>query len=159
VDSKDEDWTIQKITYSAPYGHEQAISYLLLAQEGQAAISGRAVLPWVRRSEPAHFAVQTSASLDAWFRSGRAVLYPVYKSTYERGDGMSRIRPTLAVNWRDHVVMWARMPHARLTTRKPGRLGPHEKIAYYGYSWGAVMGAIVPALTSGLRPSSSPSVV
>ncbi len=53
VDSKDEDWTIQKITYSAAYGHEQAISYSVPAQEGQAALPGRAVLPWIGRAEPA----------------------------------------------------------------------------------------------------------
>ena len=53
VDSKDEDWTIQKkFTYGAVRPRAGDL-VSVAAQEGQAALSGRAVLPWVRRSEPA----------------------------------------------------------------------------------------------------------
>jgi len=91
VDSKDEDWTIQKITYSAPYGHEQAISYLLLPKKGKPPYQV-VLFSWSGALSLRHFAVQTSASLDALVRSGRAVLYPVYKSTTSVATVWSRIR-------------------------------------------------------------------
>ena len=47
-----------------------------------------------------------TASLDALLRSGRAVLYPIYKSTYERGDGLESDDENLTSAWRDHVIMW-----------------------------------------------------
>ena len=35
LDSSDEDWTIEKITYTAAYGNEQAIAYLLLPKRSK----------------------------------------------------------------------------------------------------------------------------
>jgi eukaryotic-like serine/threonine-protein kinase len=151
VDSKDEDWTIQKITYSAPYGHEQAISYLLLPKKGKPPYQVVLFFPGSGALSLRHFAVQTSASLDAMVRSGRAVLYPVYKSTYERGDGMESDSADTSSNWRDHVVMWVKDASRAIDYAQSRPDLDHEKIAYYGYSWGAVMGAIVPAVDQRIK--------
>jgi cephalosporin-C deacetylase-like acetyl esterase len=151
VDSKDEDWTIQKITYSAPYGHEQAISYLLLPKKGKPPYQVVLFFPGSGALSLRHFAVQTSASLDALVRSGRAVLYPVYKSTYERGDGMESDSADTSSNWRDHVVMWVKDASRAIDYAQTRPDLDHEKIAYYGYSWGAVMGAIVPAVDQRIK--------
>jgi formylglycine-generating enzyme required for sulfatase activity/dienelactone hydrolase len=151
VDSKDEDWTIQKVTYSAPYGHEQAISYLLLPKKGKPPYQVVLFFPGSGALSLRHFAVQTSASLDAIVRSGRAVLYPVYKSTYERGDGMESDSADTSSNWRDHVVMWVKDASRAIDYAQTRPDLDHEKIAYYGYSWGAVMGAIVPAIDQRIK--------
>ena len=151
VDSKDEDWTIQEITYSAPYGHEQAISYLLLPKKGKPPYQVVLFFPGSGALSLRHFAVQTSASLDALVRSGRAVLYPVYKSTYERGDGMESDSADTSSNWRDHVVMWVKDASRAIDYAQTRPDLDHEKIAYYGYSWGAVMGAIVPAVDQRIK--------
>ena len=41
-------------------------------------------------------------------KSGRAVLYPVYKGTYQRRDSLSNDTQDSTNFWRDHVVMWAK---------------------------------------------------
>ena len=41
-------------------------------------------------------------------KSGRALLYPVYKSTYERGDGLASDYPDQTASWKDHVIMWGK---------------------------------------------------
>jgi formylglycine-generating enzyme required for sulfatase activity/dienelactone hydrolase len=147
VYSKDEDWTIQKITYAAPYGHEQAISYLLLPKNGKPPYQVVLFFPGSSALNLRHFAVQTSAySLDAIARSGRAILYPVYKSTYERGDGMESDSADTSSNWRDHVIMWAKDASRAIDYAQTRPDLDHDRIAYYGYSWGAVMGAIIPAV-------------
>ncbi|MGH9499516.1 MAG: alpha/beta hydrolase family protein [Terriglobales bacterium] len=48
--------------------------------------------------------------------------------------------------WRDHVIMWAKDASRAIdyAATRPD-LDPN-KLAYYGYSWGAAMGGIVPAV-------------
>lgn len=151
VDSKDEDWTIQKITYSAAYGNEQAISYLFLPKRSKPPYQVVLFFPGSAAMTLRHFAVYPSASLDAIIRSGRAVLYPVYKSTYERGDGMESDVSNTSSNWRDHVIMWAKDASRAMDYADTRPDLDHDKIAYYGYSWGAVMGAIIPALDQRIK--------
>jgi len=146
LDSKDEEWTAQKITYSAAYGHEEAISYLFLPKNSKPPYQVVLFFPGSGALSLRHFAVQSSASLDAILRSGRAVLYPVYKSTYERGDGMESDVTDMSSNWRDHVIMWTKDASRAIDYAQTRPDLDHNKIAYYGYSWGAVMGAIIPAV-------------
>ena len=47
-------------------------------------------------------------SIDFVVRSGRAVLYPVYKGTYQRRDSLKNDTQDTTNFWRDHVVMWAK---------------------------------------------------
>ncbi|MEO8623140.1 MAG: hypothetical protein ABI625_18840 [bacterium] len=39
-------------------------------------------------------------------KSGRALIVPILKSTYERQDSLRTDLTDSAVYWRDHVVMW-----------------------------------------------------
>src|ERR1039458_4820852 len=48
--------------------------------------------------------------------------------------------------WRDHVVMWVKDASRAIDYVQTRPDLDHNKIAYYGYSWGAEMGAIVPAV-------------
>jgi tRNA A-37 threonylcarbamoyl transferase component Bud32/predicted esterase len=146
VKGNDEDWRIEKITYSAPYGHEQAMSYLFLPNKGKPPYQTLLFFPGSGALTLRHFTVYTSASLDAILRSGRAVLYPVYKSTYERGDGMESDVSNTSSDWRDHVVMWVKDASRALDYADTRFDLDHTRVAYYGYSWGAVMGGIVPAV-------------
>ena len=36
------------------------------------------------------------------------MLYPVYKGTYERGDGMESDKASMSSTWCDHVILWAK---------------------------------------------------
>ncbi|MDR3749080.1 MAG: protein kinase [Acidobacteriota bacterium] len=146
VDSKEEDWRIEKITYSAPYGHEQAIAYLFLPKKGMPPYQTVLFFPGSNALTLRHFAVYPSASLDAILRSGRAVLYPIYKSTYERGDGMESDVASTTSDWRDHVIMWVKDASRSIDYIGTRPDLDHSKLAYYGYSWGAVMGAMIPAV-------------
>ena len=151
VDSKDQDWRTQKITYPAAYGHEQAISYLFLPNKGKPPYQLVLFFPGSGALNLRHFVVYPTASLDAVLRSGRAVMYPIYKSTYERGDGMEDDVPNMSSDWRDHVIMWAKDASRAIDYIDTRSDLDHSKIAYYGYSWGAVMGAIIPAIDQRIK--------
>ncbi|HUS20139.1 MAG TPA: dienelactone hydrolase family protein [Terriglobales bacterium] len=92
------------------------------------------------------FSIYPTAALDAILRSGRAVLYPIYKGTYERGDGMESDVPNMSSTWRDHVFMWTKDVSRAIDYIETRPELDRSKIVYYGYSWGAAMGGIVPAV-------------
>ncbi len=144
----EDDWKLQKITYTAPYGNEQEIAYLYLPTKGKPPYQTVLFFPGSNALTLRHFAPHPypAAALDAILRSGRAVLYPVYKGTFERGDGMEEDEASPTATWRDHVIMWVK-DASRAIDYIEGRPDlDHNKIAYYGYSWGAVMGGTIPAV-------------
>jgi hypothetical protein len=142
----EEDWKVEKITYTAGYGNERAVSYLFLPKKGKPPYQTVLFFPGSNALFLRKFTLYPTAALDGILRSGRAVLYPVYKSTYERGDSWETDVPDTSAGWRDHVVMWVKDASRALDYVDSRPDLNHEKIAYYGYSWGAVMGAIVPAV-------------
>ena len=142
----DEDWKAEKITYDAAYGNERAITYLFIPKKAKPPFQTVIFYPGSGSLLVRKFAVPTTVGLDAILRSGRAVIFPVYKSTYERGDGMETDVASETSGWRDHVVMWSKDASRAIDYAETRPELDHDKIAYYGVSWGAVMGAIIPAV-------------
>ncbi len=142
----EDDWSAEKITYSAAYGNELATAYLFLPKKTKPPFQTVVFFPGSNALVLRKFSLYTTAALDAVLKSGRAVLYPVYKSTYERGDGMESDVSNDSSSWRDHVIMWVKDASRAIDYADTRPELDHEKLAYYGYSWGAEMGAIVPAI-------------
>jgi eukaryotic-like serine/threonine-protein kinase len=141
-----EDSITEKISYTAAYGNEKAMLYLMLPKRGKPPYQTVLFFPGSNALLLRTFIPYSTAALDAVVRGGRAVLYPVYKSTYERGDGMTSDTADTSSNWRDHVIMWAKDASRALDYAETRPELDHEKLAYYGYSWGAVMGGLIPAV-------------
>ena len=142
----DEDWTAQKITYTAAYGNERAIAYLFLPKKGTPPYQTVLFFPGSNALLLRTFSLYTTAALDGILKSGRAVLYPVYKGTYERGDGMESDVASTTSDWRDHVIMWEKDASRAIDYAETRPELDHNKLAYYGYSWGAEMGGLIPAV-------------
>ncbi|MGB7944256.1 MAG: protein kinase [Terriglobales bacterium] len=142
----EEDWKAEKITYAAAYGNERAIAYLFLPKKAKPPFQTVLFFPGSNALEMRTFAVYPTAAIDALLRSGRAVIYPVYESTYERGDGMESDVADVSSTWRDHVIMWVKDASRAIDYTETRPELDHNKLAYYGYSWGAEMGGIVPAV-------------
>jgi eukaryotic-like serine/threonine-protein kinase len=146
LDKADEEWKTEKITYTAGYGNERGILYLLLPKKGTPPFQTVLFFPGSNALSLRTFSLYSTAALDGILRSGRAVLYPVYKGTYERGDGMESDTANMSSTYRDHVIMWTKDVVRALDYAETRPELDHEKIAYYGYSWGAALGSIVPAV-------------
>ena len=82
---------LEKVSYAAAYGGERIPAYLFLPKNGKPPYQAMVVFPGAnalytaleRQCLPRH----SPTVFNFIMRSGRALLYPVYKSTYERGDG------------------------------------------------------------------------
>jgi eukaryotic-like serine/threonine-protein kinase len=144
-------WTSQKVTFDTAYGNERMSAYVYLPKNTKPPYETVVFFP-------GSYAVYERSSKDLDFlgcefviRSGRALIYPIYKSHYERGDGLTTDDPDETVRYRDHVIYWAKdlgRTIDYLETRKDLKL---DKLAYYGLSTGAYLGNILPAVESRIK--------
>jgi dienelactone hydrolase/predicted Ser/Thr protein kinase len=147
ADTTSEYWTVERATVNTAYGDERLTIYLFLPRTGKPPYQTVVFFPGssALRSRSFERSAQT-ATFDFVVRSGRAVAYPVYKSTYDRGDGLLSDRPNLSSSYRDHVIQWVK-DFARTVDYLETRSDlDTQRLGYYGYSWGAVMGPMVLAL-------------
>jgi dienelactone hydrolase len=86
-------------------------------------------------------------------KSGRAVLYPVYKGTYQRADSLKDDTQDTSNFYRDHVVMWAKDLRRGIDYLETRADVATNHLAYYGLSWGGAMGALMPAVEPRIRVS------
>ncbi len=142
----------EKITFAAAYGNERMIAYLFLPLNRTPPYQTVVYFPG---SNAIHTRTAEgnleSNRVDFLLKSGRAVIYPVYKSTYERQDSLKSDYGDTTIFYRDHVVMWAndmRRSIDYLATRKDI---DSNKLAYFGISWGATLGGIMLAVESRLK--------
>ena len=108
VDDTSPDWRMEKVSYAAAYGDERILAYLFLPKNAkppyQAMIGFSGGNIFYERSSA------TTTDFDRFnfiMRSGRAFLYPIYKSTFERVDGVDDT-PNMTAAYRDHMIMWSK---------------------------------------------------
>jgi dienelactone hydrolase len=144
-DASPENWRKLKVSYSAGYGGERLPAYLFLPKNAvppyQAVVwfPGAGALQ-VRKSDA------LDASIDFVIQSGRAVLYPIYKGTYERDAGLA-----VGHQSRESVTWWlseVRRSVDYLESRPDIDAG---RIAYASRSWGARLASIFLAMEPRLR--------
>ena len=153
VESRDESalhWIKEKISFNAAYGNERMTAYLFLPKKGRPPY--QTVVYFPGGNAISQRSSKNVAPFDFVLISGRAFLYPVYKSTFERGDGWSPFSGrNTAIQSRDHHIMWYK-DFARsidyLETRPDIDSG---KIAFTAYSLGAEMGNIILALDKRIK--------
>jgi serine/threonine protein kinase/formylglycine-generating enzyme required for sulfatase activity/dienelactone hydrolase len=153
VEESNADWTKQKVAFNTAYGNERMSAYIYLPKNTQPPYETVVFFP-------GSYAVyeRSIQNLDMFglafvIRSGRALVYPIYKSHYERGDGLTEDDPDETALYRDHVIYWAKdlgRTIDYLETRKDMNL---DKLAYYGLSTGAYLGNIFPAVEARIKVS------
>jgi pimeloyl-ACP methyl ester carboxylesterase len=80
-------------------------------------------------------------------------MYPVYKSTYERGDGFESFYPNETNAYREHVIEWAKDFRRSIDYLETRSDIDRERLAYYGRSWGAFLGGLLPAVEPRIKTS------
>ena len=82
------------------------------------------------------------------------MLYPIYKSTFERGDGLKDATPNMTASYRDHMIMWAKDVGRSVDYLESRPDIAKDKIGFLGYSWGAELAplllAVEPRISLGL---------
>jgi dienelactone hydrolase len=152
------DWIQEKISFDAAYEKERVVAYLFLPKNSK--LPYQTVIYFPTSSAQIN---KSSNNLESQFefdmylsilvKNGRAVVYPIYKGTFERGD---ETLSTLDENSHQYTELFIKMVKDLkrsidyLETRPDIDTG---KLAYLGVSWGAKFGAIIPAVEERLKVS------
>lgn len=147
-DATPADWIHETVSFPAPYGRERVIVHLFLPKTGrppyQPILWGQGGNAWQLRSSAGVTDTPQAAFL---VRSGRALVFPILKGTFERNDGTSAPDTQLHTSrWRDLVVAGVK-DFSRtidyLATRSDLAM---DQIGYIGNSRGGAFGPVFLAL-------------
>jgi predicted esterase len=153
VDATDESsphWRKETVSFQAAYGGERVIAHLFLPRN--AAPPYQPVV-WFPGNDafflPAGEGLASPYLFDFIPRSGRALVYPVYKGMYER-----HIPFSFAPNeWRDMMIMWSRDLSRTVDYLEERPDIDTAKLGYYGFSSGAFYGPVFTAVDERFRAS------
>jgi cephalosporin-C deacetylase-like acetyl esterase len=154
-DTGNEDWILQKISYNAAYPNDRIIAYLFLPKNSSPPYQTMVYFPGTD-------AVMVKDLLKYQFtydlvrfilKSGRAVLYPVYKGTYERQADLDPLmtEPNPTHEYSQWLITWIKDFRRSIDYIATRTDLDTSKIGYYGYSWGGMLGGIIPAVENRLK--------
>jgi serine/threonine protein kinase/dienelactone hydrolase len=143
-------WRKETVSFDAAYGTERVKAYLFLPKNIAAPFQ-------VVVGFPAGEAFSSRSSrelslrwVDFVIRNGRALLYPVYKGTYERGPSATSVGPNAA---RDEMIAWSKDLGRSIDYLETRADIDRSRIAFYGVSAGADAGLVLTALEPRLKAS------
>jgi hypothetical protein len=163
VESREErqDWVHELVSFEAAYGGERVLAHLFLPKNSKSPFQTVVYFPgvasqWLSSSRDLENYYEFTVFLSFIIKSGRAVIYPVYKGTFERitestiavvnGDVNSHQYAEISIQW----VKDLKRAIDYLETRPEI---DNRRIAYEGMSWGGTIGLLVPAVEERLKAS------
>ncbi len=152
-DESQEDWIIEKISFNASYENERMIAYLFLPKESVPPFQTIIFFPGSYAAEETSITKSfTNWSFDYILKNGRAVMFPIYKTTYERKDEFYNCANSSESHQYTECMIKCVMDFSRsidyLETRGDIDIA---SLGYLGDSWGGRMGAIIPAVEDRLK--------
>jgi predicted esterase len=142
-----EHWREERVSFTAAYGGERVPARLYLPLNASPPFQTVVFFPgsdaeWLRKGQELNL---------RWFefllRSGRAVLFPVYKGTYERAVP----GPWSPHKRRDLVIQWSKDLGRSLDYLETRQDIDRERLAYFGFSLGGTYGPVLTAIEGRLR--------
>ncbi|HUM00873.1 MAG TPA: protein kinase [Thermoanaerobaculia bacterium] len=132
-----EDWTHETVSFSAAYGGERVIAHLYLPKNVTPPFQTVVYFPGSGAITTDKFSLSPYA--DFIPRSGRALMAPIYKSTFDRRDDLKSDYPEPTAFWRDHMIAWSKDLSRSLDYLESRKDVDRGKLAYLGLSWGSAV--------------------
>jgi hypothetical protein len=150
VDDSSPHWRKEMVSFDAAYGGERVTALLFLPRGSEPPYQ---TVVWYPGDDA--FFVRSSETLASAYlfdfipRSGRALVYPIYKGMYERFIPFS-----WAPNeWRDMMISWSKDIGRTIDYLESREDIDHEKLAYYAFSGGAIYGPVFDAIDGRFKAS------
>ncbi len=141
----------QRLEIAAAYGGERMQVHLYLPARGRPPYQAVILFPGSLTLHTRLYHHAEFRRVDFLQKSGRALLLPVYKGTFERPSEIVSDYPTESANYKDHVVMWGKDLGRAIDLVESRDDLDAGRIAYFGASWGGALGAILPAIEPRIR--------
>ena len=145
VDDSSPHWRRERITFKATYNNERVIAFLYLPKNVSPPYQTVVHFPGAEALAFHTFSDMDLFCVDFLMKGGRAVMFPLYKGTYERNT-----HPTDpgSNEWRDEAIQRSKDLRRSLDYLETRPDIDHNRLAYYGFSWGGLEGPISLALES-----------
>ena len=141
-------WRKQRITFNAAYGKERVIAYLFLPKNVSSPYQTVVYFPHSGAQDLHTFEDNQLIGVDFLIKSGRALMFPIYKDTYER-LGEPPASGTHAS--RDETIEQAKDLSRSLDYLETRPDIDHDRLAYYSISWGSELAPIMLATEKRLK--------
>ena len=145
-------WRKEKITFDAAYGAERMIAYLFLPKAGKPPYQTVIYFPGAGALFEEYFdGLPYRDYTEYIITSGRALLFPIYKGTFERPAKYGRIWSHASIAqtplvYRDWIIQMVKDLSRSIDYLETRNDIDSERLAYYGTSGGAVLGPIMLAV-------------
>ena len=146
-----QDCVPERITFNAAYGNERMIAYLFLPRRGSPPYQTVIYFPGALA-----FYEGPTKDLDTYYefedkllpiiRSGRAVLLPVYKGTFEREADDLVSAPADSYKHTEWIIKMVQDFKRSIDYLETRPDIDSKRLAYFGWSLGGTMGALLPAV-------------
>ena len=146
TDDANEHWRREQVSLPTAYGSERMKVFVYLPKKAAPPFRTVVYFPGANMLRTRSFDQLPDNQFDFIVKSGRAVVLPVYKGTFDRPSELSDSTANPTASYRDHVIAWVKdfmRTVDYLETRPDLDL---EHLGFVGLSWGGRMGSIVPAL-------------
>jgi serine/threonine protein kinase/formylglycine-generating enzyme required for sulfatase activity/dienelactone hydrolase len=141
----------QKVTFDAAYGGERMMAYLFLPPDARPPYQVVVIFPGSGAIGTRSSETLDIRRTDFIVKSGRAMLHPIYKHTYERGGALQSDYPNETTFYKDAVVMWEKDLARSIDYLESRSDIDTKRLAYYGLSWGGALGGILPAVEKRIK--------
>jgi dienelactone hydrolase len=135
-----------RVTFDAAYGHERVTAYLFLPRNASSPFQTVVFFPGAMSTLDDKLDLNSvEDAYDFILKSGRALIVPIYKGTYQRRDGYvpGHFLPGFFL---DHAIAWSRDLGRTLDYLETRKDIDSTKTAYLGYSLGAAEAGLLLAL-------------
>ena len=149
---EDELWKADVVSIDAGYNGERMQVYLYFPRSFTGPREAVIYFPgssgvYYRQYDPASI----NHSIAFIVKSGRALIVPIFKGTYQRHDNLENIYPTKSFTYKDHVIFWGKEIGRTIDYLETRKDIQADKIGYLGFSWGGRMGGIYPAIEKRIK--------
>ena len=144
------DWTMQKITFDTAYRNERMAAFLFLPRHTPPPFQTVVFFPSARVNFlPSSDALGDLSFMDYVVKSGRAVIYPIYRNLYERRAKMPTVPgPTFG---RETMVNWSKDLGRSIDYLESRPDIDKTRIGYLGVSQGSAYGVILTSIEDRLK--------
>ncbi len=142
-------WNLEKIDMDAAYNKERLTVYLFLPKNTKPPYQTIIFFPGSSVFFERSFIKDKGWServFDFLLKSGRAVLFPVIKGSYERGGEFESVLPEESILYKNHVISWTQDVSRSLDYLETRNDIVHEKFGFFSFSWGSTVAPIVCAV-------------
>jgi serine/threonine protein kinase/dienelactone hydrolase len=155
VEERDEssrDWIREKVTFSAAYGDERVIAHVFLPRKVGGPYQSVIYFPgsYATGGKPSTQGLPDLRLLDFFLKNGRAVVYPIYKGTYERTGDLTNDIASPTEEYRhaytEWLIKWVKDFRRSVDYIETRSDFDHQKIAFCGFSWGGELAMFIPAV-------------